>query len=42
MTLFTAGQYLDRVVRAAASWKFARRLVVLDSRRIDTLLAIPL
>ena len=42
MTLFAAGQYLDRIVRAAAGWKFARKLVVLDSRRIDTLLAIPL
>ena len=42
MTVFAAGRYLDRVVRAAAGWKFARKLVVLDSRRIDTLLAIPL
>ena len=42
MTLFAAGRYLDRVVRREAGWKFARKLVVLDSRRIDTLLAIPL
>jgi anthranilate 1,2-dioxygenase small subunit len=42
MTLFAAGRYLDRVVRRDAGWKFARKLVVLDSRRIDTLLAIPL
>jgi anthranilate 1,2-dioxygenase small subunit len=42
MTLFAAGRYVDRVVRDAAGWKFARREVVLDSRQIDTLLAIPL
>ena len=42
MTLFAAGCYLDRVVRSDAGWKFARKIVVLDSRRIDTLLAIPL
>ena len=42
MTLFAAGRYLDRVVRSAAGWQFASKIVVLDSRRIDTLLAIPL
>ncbi len=42
MTLFAAGRYIDRVVRTEAGWKFARKIVVLDSRRIDTLLAIPL
>ena len=42
MTLFAAGRYLDRVVRSDAGWKFACKTVVLDSRRIDTLLAIPL
>jgi anthranilate 1,2-dioxygenase small subunit len=42
MTLFAAGRYLDRVVRRDAGWRFARKIVVLDSRRIDTLLAIPL
>ena len=42
MSLFAAGRYLDRVVRGAAGWQFARKIVVLDSRRIDTLLAIPL
>ncbi len=42
MILFAAGRYLDRVVRTASGWKFARKIVVLDSRRIDTLLAIPL
>jgi anthranilate 1,2-dioxygenase small subunit len=42
MALFAAGRSVDRVVRADEEWKFARKEVVLDSRRIDTLLAIPL
>ena len=31
-----------RVVRGTGGWLFARKDVVLDSRQIDTLLAIPL
>jgi anthranilate 1,2-dioxygenase small subunit len=42
MSLFAAGHYADRVVRTRDGWKFARKIVVLDSRVIDTLLAIPL
>jgi 3-phenylpropionate/cinnamic acid dioxygenase small subunit len=42
MTLFAAGRYLDRVMRIGEEWKFAGKEVILDSRRIDTLLAIPL
>jgi anthranilate 1,2-dioxygenase small subunit len=42
MTIFAAGRYIDRVVREGEVWKFARKEVVLDSRRIDTLLAIPI
>ena len=42
MTVFAAGRYLDRVTRADQAWRFAQKLVVLDSRQIDTLLAIPL
>jgi anthranilate 1,2-dioxygenase small subunit len=42
MTLFAAGRYIDRVVRGEAVWLFAQKEVVLDSRQIDTLLAIPL
>jgi len=42
MALFAAGRYIDRVVRGEAGWLFARKDVVLDSRQIDTLLAIPL
>ena len=42
MTVFAVGRYIDRVVQSPAGWRFARKEVVLDSRRIDTLLAIPL
>lgn len=42
MTIFAAGSYVDRVVPDGDSWKFARKEVVLDSRQIDTLLAIPI
>ena len=42
MILFAAGRYIDRAVRSEDGWKFARKIVVLDSRQIDTLLAIPL
>ena len=42
MILFAAGRYVDTVTRTEAGWKFASKIVVLDSRQIDTLLAIPL
>lgn len=42
MMLFAVGRYIDQVARGEAGWKFSRRDVVLDSRQIDTLLAIPL
>jgi anthranilate 1,2-dioxygenase small subunit len=42
MTLFAAGRYVDRLVRSGDRWKFAAKDVLLDSRQIDTLLAIPL
>jgi len=42
MTLFAAGRYVDRLVRKSSVWKFGGKDVVLDSRQIDTLLAIPL
>jgi len=42
MSLFAAGRYVDRVVQTGRAWKFARKDVVLDSRQIDTLLAIPI
>lgn len=40
--LFSTGRYLDRVSFAGAEPCFVEKLVVFDSRRIDTLLAIPL
>ncbi len=42
MSLFAAGRYVDRVVQQGGNWKFAKKDVVLDSRQVDTLLAIPL
>jgi anthranilate 1,2-dioxygenase small subunit len=42
MTIFAAGRYVDQIRRQDGVWKFARRTVVLDSRQIDTLLAIPI
>jgi anthranilate 1,2-dioxygenase small subunit len=42
MTIFGAGRYVDRVKRDAGSLKFASKIVVLDSRQVDTLLAIPI
>jgi hypothetical protein len=42
MDLFAAGRYLDRVVEAEGQLRFAERIVVCDSPRFDTLLAIPL
>jgi 3-phenylpropionate/cinnamic acid dioxygenase small subunit len=42
MTIFGAGRYVDRVRRDSNGWKFASKTVVLDSRQVDTLLAIPI
>jgi 3-phenylpropionate/cinnamic acid dioxygenase small subunit len=43
MMVFAAGVYLDKLRRNdAGSWRYAERIVVCDSQRIDTLLAIPL
>lgn len=42
MAIFGAGRYVDRVRRDAGRWKFASKTVVLDSRQVDTLLAIPI
>jgi hypothetical protein len=40
--LFATGCYEDRVVIAATQAHFAEKTVILDSRQVDTLLAIPL
>lgn len=41
-SIFATGRYLDRVEMSAERYRFIERLVVLDSEKIDTLLAIPL
>ena len=42
MDLFATGRYLDRVVEENNILKFSKRIVVCDSARFDTLVAIPL
>ena len=42
MELFAAGKYLDVVDTSEGRTRFAERTVVIDSRRIDTLLVYPL
>ena len=42
MDLFATGRYLDRISDLNGSLKFEERIVVCDSSRFDTLLAIPL
>ena len=40
--VFATGRYLDTCRLAGSDLKFARKIVVCDSSRIDTLMAIPL
>ena len=40
--LFATGRYLDRIDVAQTPFRFIERLVILDSRKIDTLLVLPL
>lgn len=42
MSLFATGRYVDGLVEEAGRLRFRERVVVCDSSRIDTLLAIPL
>jgi anthranilate 1,2-dioxygenase small subunit len=42
MAIFATGRYLDRIVRAGDDFLFEERLAVFESRRIETLLVIPL
>jgi 3-phenylpropionate/cinnamic acid dioxygenase small subunit len=42
MDLFATGRYVDTMVDEDGTLRFQERLVVCDSSRIDTLLAIPL
>jgi 3-phenylpropionate/cinnamic acid dioxygenase small subunit len=42
MDLFATGRYVDLVVERDGALRFKERVVVCDSSRVDTLLAIPL
>jgi anthranilate 1,2-dioxygenase small subunit len=42
MTIFSAGMYLDTIVLENGGARFQERIVVQDSRRVETLLVIPL
>jgi 3-phenylpropionate/cinnamic acid dioxygenase small subunit len=42
MDIFAVGRYLDRAADSNGTQRFAERIVVCDSPRFDTLLAIPL
>ena len=42
MSLFATGRYVDALVKETGALRFRERIVVCDSSRIDTLLAIPL
>jgi anthranilate 1,2-dioxygenase small subunit len=42
LSLFSAGIYLDKVVWEEEEARFQERIVVTDSRRIETLLVLPL
>jgi 3-phenylpropionate/cinnamic acid dioxygenase small subunit len=42
MTLFATGRYFDRINLNGPEPLFTEKIVVCDSRRIDTLLALPL
>jgi anthranilate 1,2-dioxygenase small subunit len=39
---FATGRYVDRIVRDGGILRFANRRVILDSRRVDILLVLPL
>jgi 3-phenylpropionate/cinnamic acid dioxygenase small subunit len=42
MDLFATGRYVDTMVDEGGALRFRERLVICDSSRVDTLLAIPL
>ena len=42
MSVFACGRYIDHVVEQAGDLKYRERTVILDSKRIDTLLIIPI
>lgn len=42
MSVFACGKYLDHVVEEDGRLKYQERMVILDSKRIDTLLVLPI
>src|ERR1043166_8290103 len=40
--LFATGPYLDKIAESETPFRFVERLVILDSRKVDTLLVLPL
>ena len=42
LPLFASGVYADRISETGETLKFIEKTVILDSSKIDTLLAIPL
>ena len=42
MSIFACGKYIDRIVEDRGDLKFRERSIILDSRRIGTLLVIPI
>jgi anthranilate 1,2-dioxygenase small subunit len=42
MSVFACGKYIDRIVEQGGGLKFKERSIILESRRIDTLLVIPI
>jgi anthranilate 1,2-dioxygenase small subunit len=42
MSIFAAGRYLDRIDLSGREPLFAEKIAILDNRRIDTLLALPI
>jgi anthranilate 1,2-dioxygenase small subunit len=42
MSVFAYGKYIDRIVEQGGGLKFKERSIILESRRIDTLLVIPI
>lgn len=42
VSIFSTGKYLDRIVRVGEALKFRERTIVFDSRRVHTLMVIPI
>jgi hypothetical protein len=42
ISVFSNGKYIDRIVFENDAAKFTEHIVVCDSRRIDTLIVIPI